>query len=708
MKQRKDNRLLACLLVGCGMCMSAQAATTETTLPMFHVYAQRLSDTATAGTGIAQDVRTTPLSISVISQDEMDRLGVYRLTDAVAYTAGVTAATKGYDALYDNALKIRGFEIGNTNIRIDGARVFGTTAQSFSPELYGMEQVEVLRGPASTLHGGGTVGGLLNLRTKVPQMRESAELQVQYGAQHAYLLAGDINEPLRNGRGAARVVVMHGKRDLFYDDSSQKRTYVAPSLRYDFGARDTVTWKVSYQDDDIDGNAYWPQRRLAGNNLATVLPDRYFVGVPGWDRYRLTQRSVGYEWTHTFNATLSFHQQGTYRRSDITSYQTTGVLMPNEGGNLELSRFGAMIDSRATAYNWNQYFHWQRSTGDTLLGWDWHREKSTDNQQMRMLSAWPLSRLQEYVAGAVKPEESDAIMPMGAMSYWNRETGLYLHHTETVGPWTLAGGIRYSTYRQYDGRDDDPRATDVSARYEQTATTGELGAVYEFGNGWYSYAHWRRSFDPMVGLLDKERRVLPPMTGQEWEAGLRYAPAHQAMYITAAIYDLRKQHVPRRIDARPAYYESIGEVASNGFELEWRAAVTNRLHLLGSYTYTDHRVTKHTDPARIGNRAAGVPLHAAALRADYVLLERDGESLTAGVGLRYLGARTTERAETKLGGVTVYDASLSYTRNHDSLTLHVRNLFDKVYATNISEQWGQPVGYAGQERSWILSYIHRW
>ena len=61
-----------------------------------------------------------------------------------------------------------------------------------------------------------------------------------------------------------------------------------------------------------------------------------------------------------------------------------------------------------------------------------------------------------------------------------------------------------------------------------------------------------------------------------------------------------------------------------------------------------------------------------------------------------------------MGGVMLYDSSLSLARGDSSLTLHVRNLFDKKYVSNIESLWGTPTGFMGQERTFILSYIRRW
>ena len=75
--------------------------------------------------------------------------------------------------------------------------------------------------------------------------------------------------------------------------------------------------------------------------------------------------------------------------------------------------------------------------------------------------------------------------------------------------------------------------------------------------------------------------------------------------------------------------------------------------------------------------------------------------------MRYLGERLDESNRITLGGSTVFDASLRLTRGNDVLTFHVRNLFNKQYLTSVEPVWGTPTGFAGQDRTWTLSYIHK-
>ena len=665
--------------------------------PTVHVYATRLDDASHTAGKISTKLKDTPGSLTIVNTDEIERLGVYNLTDALEYNAGITVAPRGYDNLY-NFSKIRGFDVSQNNISINGMKAFHTTDNLLSPELYGVDRVEVLRGPSSTGYGSAAVGGRINLELKRPQREDFNEVQVQVGNHKEKMLAVDINRTSKDRSLYGRFVAMVRGNDLFYDNTDQTRIYIAPSFTKSWGDRTKLTFFPFWQKDKIDGYAYSPRTRLPSDPLYGIMPDRFFIGVPGWDRYELEQQGISYELEHKFNKQLSFHQKVGWRKTEITSYQSAGAYMPIPG---IYRRFGAMIDSEATAYFSDQFIQLHRDgkTGpsDTIFGFDWRYENTSDKEAMRILNMWTLPQIRDYVGGALIPADPDTVMPMDDLSYWSRERGFYVMHTQKVGRFTLSGGVRRGLYAQYSQRDDE--------RYSQGAWTGQAGVVYDAGRGFHPYLHWNNSFEPSA-YHDVDGKLLGPTTGQEWELGVHYIP-RSTVQVTASIFDLRHQNLPRLVPAT-TYYTTTGEITSQGFELEGRAALNSNLRLLGSYTYLDNCVTKDTNPRRIGRKPSGVAMHSLNLRADAVLKKYDDGELTFGFGARYIGRRMDESNEISMGGVTLYDTSLSLARGDSSLTLHVRNLFDKKYVSNIESYWGTPMGFMGQERTFILSYIRRW
>ena len=265
--------------------------------PAVHVYATRLDATSSTAGKIPMKLSETPASLTIVNTDEIERLGVYNLTDALEYNAGITVAPRGYDNLY-NFSKIRGFDVTQNNISINGMKAFHTTDNLLSPELYGVDRVEILRGPSSTAYGSAALGGRINLELKRPQREDFNEVQVQVGNQKEKMLAVDINRTSTDRSLYGRFVAMVRGNDLFYDNTDQTRIYIAPSITKSWGDRTKLTFFPFWQKDKVDGYAYSPRTRLPGDPLYGVMPDRFFVGVSGWDRYELEQQGLSYELEH--------------------------------------------------------------------------------------------------------------------------------------------------------------------------------------------------------------------------------------------------------------------------------------------------------------------------------------------------------------------------------------------------------------------------
>jgi outer membrane receptor protein involved in Fe transport len=61
--------------------------------------------------------------------------------------------------------KVRGFDAASY---LDGNRLFSTGYYVWTPEPFGLESVEVLKGPASILYGEAPPGGVINAISKRP------------------------------------------------------------------------------------------------------------------------------------------------------------------------------------------------------------------------------------------------------------------------------------------------------------------------------------------------------------------------------------------------------------------------------------------------------------------------------------------------------------------------------------------------------------
>lgn len=124
-------------------------------------------------------VLETQQSVSVVTKQQFEDQGAANAAQALRYTAGVTAEPNGADPRFDGPM-MRGFDT-NTSQYLNGLQVVRKQgAPSF--ELYGVERIEVLRGPSSSLYGGGSPAGIINMVQKHAQPDDFAEAGVGYGS----------------------------------------------------------------------------------------------------------------------------------------------------------------------------------------------------------------------------------------------------------------------------------------------------------------------------------------------------------------------------------------------------------------------------------------------------------------------------------------------------------------------------------------------
>lgn len=712
-------------------------------LGTFYVYGNRYKNTSTLGGKINQELKKIPASIDIVTDKEIQKQGATSLSEALQYETGVLGNVMNSDPLQNKPM-IRGFDLGNKGILLEGIKDFTNVDDVIRPDVYGLEKVEVLKGPASTFIGSGSPGGVINMKLKSPKKENFSEVETKIGSKHEKTFRFDTNEYNENKDMAIRIVGSISKKDLFIDNSTLQRTYISPSVFKQISDKTDLTIKTFYQRDLVDGSLApamfkdkyinIPNRKI-DNFTYGIYPDNAFVGIPGWDKVKQKQWGLNFELNHKVNDYISLHQKGLIKKLTQMSHQTTGIYTydfdnPEQS---KLKRTGALIDTEAKTFALDQYIEFHKETGenkrDTIIGIDGRyendinyqyvrgiKEDPTDKDYMRFLTPWSKDEIKDYLSGKKERIDPEDIASMDTISYWNHEYGLYAAHNEKHGKWNYSAGIRRASYVIHAERDEIERD-------KYWATTGQAGIVYELTDELLPYVHWNNSFEP-VHAFDKDKKLLKPQTGRQFEVGLRYEPKNKPVKASIALFDLRERNVPKSVyklkangdpeldeynDPKIDYYRSIGEVASRGLDLHVERTFDNDLTLKFNYNYLDSKITKSNKPDEINKKMYNAPEHTMSLRAEKVVKKYVDGNITVGLGMRYIGKRAQESMNYKyLPGVTLYDAQISFTRGNDSVKLNVNNLFNKKYFVSAGEQWRFPVLYPGAERSVFLSYTHKW
>jgi len=173
-------------------------------LPAFSAQLEETLVTATRRT--ETDIQTTPIAITALTSNDIEELVPQDLGDISAQVPNFIAGKQpGFKAA---AFAMRG--VGTTSIIVYQDAQVGVTVDDFvlpsvqtqNMEMFDIEQIEVLRGPQGTLFGKNTTGGVINVKTKRPQLDETTvELQGKV-AQH--------------GRYEGRYAINHGTDTLAF------------------------------------------------------------------------------------------------------------------------------------------------------------------------------------------------------------------------------------------------------------------------------------------------------------------------------------------------------------------------------------------------------------------------------------------------------------------------------------------------------------
>ena len=196
----------------------------------------------------------TAQTIQVIKRELIEQQGAVTLTEALRNTPGVGAFFLGENGSTStgDAIYMRGFDTSGS-IYVDGVRDVG----SVSRDVFNIEQIDVLKGPAGTDNGRSAPTGSVNLVSKQPLLRDAASASLSAGSGKQKRATADLNRVIDKDSGTAfRVNLMdQDSGNPARDRVKAKRWAIAPTLG--FGLNGSTRVYLDYlhvrQDNLPDG-----------------------------------------------------------------------------------------------------------------------------------------------------------------------------------------------------------------------------------------------------------------------------------------------------------------------------------------------------------------------------------------------------------------------------------------------------------------------
>jgi iron complex outermembrane receptor protein len=720
-----------------------------------------------SGTKTDTPLMATAQSITIIDNDELIRRNALSINQALGYVAGVSPNQRGGMVTRYDQLILRGFSPG---VFLDGMRLIAGPYSTPQIDFNRIDHIDVVKGPASVLYGNSTPGGLVNLTSKMPEANGFGRFEAQVGNYDSLRFVGDVNQPLDSeGRLLARVVGGWQKSDGLTDGTFSERYHVSPMLTFAPAPDTSFTLVAAYQHAPSGGGysgvpAYGT---VLSNGGLGILPRDINTGDPGYERYNHKAKSIAAFFRHDFNEHLTvrsnFRFQNnklSYRQLYVSGFLTTGTGTSTNSDYSRIFRGGGGADEDFDTLTLDNSLNAKFATGpiqhNILVGVDYQRITGENVQQFNSRVTQGISNLSlfapTYGTGLPTFDLKDLSgLASAARAYTNSygkrdQTGVYFQDQMSIGRLQLIASGRQDWYEQSSLNLNPTTAAARAApvtRFDQSAFTMRLGALYESAFGLSPYVSYAESFEPQSGTVfvsPTENRAATPVTGRQYEAGLKYQPTGTNAIFTLSAYDLRRQnvlvsHPEAGTGSIPSTAQiQIGEVRVRGVELEGRGEIVPGFDIIAAASYTDAIITQGAPavaatatnsgtPTTTGTRQLGTPEWAASTFLSYDFGKAAKASgplagLSLGAGVRYVGGSDGTTTYAIINNVTTFrrfhtdgfilvDALIGYDLakvglDRWSLAVNASNLFDKTHISacpfNNSCYYGAPRTVVGSLR----------
>ena len=638
-------------------------------------------DSSNLGTRTDTPLDEVPQNIQVLPEALIRDQAARQITDLYRSMSGVSSFSY-------SGVTFRGFR--QDEILYDGVR--GDPFNGFAvPQLFNIDEIQVLKGAAGALYGSMAPGGLINYTTKKPTAVPERVLKLAMGNDSFYSGSVELSGPLTDD--ATQLY-----RAGIYKDSEKpfRRNTDVENQILDFGyaidlTQDTVL-TLQYTDVEQDyGGARL--RGVVTDAQGNFLADRSWNHNESSDFQRLT--------AEVYQARLD-RQVNTYWSTDVTvrGYQ-----------NQELQNYHEPFCSFDTDgdgvvdYCGRQFRDQNRENDSLSVTWNNIIELNSGDLGHTLLIGADYLRQDSFFAGRnAQPIESGGVVPglslidpqygltsranynLDAMTPNITDTrterkGFYLQDQLMLSErWNVLLGLRWDSFEDTNQRNN----TKVSGN----DTSWRLGTTYQLTDYARGYLVAATGFVPQAASSQAENVGGPfePETSRLYEAGVRFSLLNDAIRLNTALYQITRKNIlqsdPRGDVGGDGLDDllALGEVRSRGFELDVLGDLTDNWVMNLSYAYNDTRVTQDNDGITnaVNGRFANAPKHQIGLWSRY---ELPALLSSFAVGLDYVGEQISIGGQA-VKSYTVFDISWQTEWQSWLVQLNVKNVFDKTYASS--------------------------
>ncbi|WP_445364271.1 TonB-dependent receptor [Microbulbifer sp. ANSA003] len=481
--------------------------------------------------GVATDTEITPEELDM--QQANDLSDIFRQIPSVSVGGSLGIAQKVY---------VRGMEDTLLNVTVDGAPQTSTLFHhigrvSIEPEL--LQKVEVQAGAGEATSGAGAIGGAIRFETK------------------------DADDLLDDGEQFGAIV----KGAFFSNDGEKASASVYGKITDNWGLLGSFVTVDRDDMEDGDGDTIYgtaSEQDLAFIKLSGDLSEDQKLSVSFEQREESGEFSRHPNWPALQGDTL--YPMEAERQTFVVNHQFS----PSDLINLETTVYHTKSEA------WREL--WDYVASVESIGFDLRNTSSVG---------------QHTITYGIEAREDEVEGVEGGLNSWLEEghvRGAYIQdHWQATDALLLSFGLRYDEYELEQVTHDDETdsqgfSPNIGMSYSLTDaltfTAGHATAMRgkEVGDG---FTLWSATLDPD---LDAE-------TVDNTELGLEYSL--DGLQLKAAIYRSTIDDVIFDQVGRPVYYENIGELETEGFELS-ASYVWDQLTISAAFSHNDSELNGET------------------------------------------------------------------------------------------------------------------
>ena len=691
-----------------------------------------------------EPVLNTPRSVTVLTKEVLADQKSTTLREIGRSTAGVTLGSGEGGNAFGDRFFIRGFDARN-DIFVDGVRDPGVSIR----ENYNTEQVEILRGPASSFAGRGTTGGAINIVTKQAKDADFAKAEATYGFNdHTKRATFDVNHVVTQDLDLRVNGLIQNADVAGRDFTTDNRRGIAAALTYrptenvkvvadysfthlyglpDFGVPYNQVEHRPVTENDVPRDTYYGivNRDFTKTNQSLATLDVEWK-VNDWlkleNQLRQSHSLLNYIGTipenpsatgatRPFSSTPTFFSGYTQLNAQ-SRYEPVSVLVDQPQATFRFDT-GPL---RHTAIVGGEFSR-ERIAIDTYTGFT--SELTTGPVAFTSTGAPIVSVFDptHYLYGA-----GTAHLTGNPLKYDVDTRAGYVMDTANYNDVILVnGGLRYDDYKIQSSTNTSSRSADSGI------TSYNVGLVYKPLKNASIYAAYATAAEPVGAELDatsssyggfsatqNQAQIFGPQRSRAAEVGTKWELLDQHLLATAAVFQTKVTNARETAPANLPGYTSgqiVGGAAYRvqGLDFEVAGKLTEQWSVMGGLVLMRTNVTRSIVPTNIGLQLANIAHRSFNVltkyrptnwlefggQAIYASQIKGGSLLVANGGVAYPNSPNPTILPSHWRFDVFTEAKVA---PHTTLKLYVQNLLNKTYYDSLYQS-AQPFVVVAPGRS---------